>query len=61
MRNKITVWFTSIDLHDSRVFYNHVRDNTINISDNFLIKNIQTQLECNINPNESKEVKDIET
>lgn len=49
MRNKITIYFDSIDLNDSRTFYNIVMEYAKEISKNDIFdSHIQFQLDCNI-------------
>ena len=52
MRSKITIHFSSIDLNDSRTFYNIVREKAKELSNDKHIfdydLHLQTQLDCNI-------------
>jgi len=49
MRNKITIYFDSIDLNDSRTFYNIIMKYAKEISKNDIFdSHIQFQLDCNI-------------
>lgn len=49
MKNRMIFEFDSIDLHESRSFYNKIRNEVIEIfKKESFIKNLKTQLDCNI-------------